>query len=231
MNNILNFPQSCIVDRVVPKNMFYKFMEVNPRMKTRFVNDVVSITWLYKLSAQSLNVTSSDNMLEIEVFVATLKEPDCPPDLFAFIDCNMPHHIVFILTYEDNAMLLINYKEWDPHPTSPRGGERVFRIIKTFTSPWVKIQNIQLPVQGQSLNRIYDNFVAAVSGIGEHKAGAMAEIVELKQRIAKMESELNALQVKVRKEKQFNIQMEMNKQVKAKRKEIIILKEQLEKLK
>ena len=45
-----------------------------------------------------------------------------------------------------------------------------------------------------------------------------------------MESELNALQVKVRKEKQFNIQMEMNKQVKAKRKELEALKSELNKL-
>lgn len=231
MNNILNYPQSCVVDRVVPKTMFYKFMDVNPRMKAHFVNDVVSITWLYKLSAQTLNVTDSAGMKEIEVFVAQLKGPDCPPDLFSFIDQNMPHHIVFILTYENNAMLLINYKEWSPLPTSPRGGERAFKIIRTFTSPWVPIKDVQLPVQGQSLNRIYDNFVASVSGIGEHKAGAMAEIVELKQRIAKMEAELKSLQAKVRKEKQFNIQLEMNKQVKAKRKGLAALQEQLEKLK
>ena len=235
MENLLNYPQSCIVDRVVPKTMFYKFMEVNPRMKARFVNDVVSITWLYKLSAQTLNVMDSEDMKEIEVFVAALKGPDCPPDLFAFIDCNMPHHIVFILTYEDNAMLLINYKEWARSEKTPphRGGgrERVFKITQTFTSRWVKTEELQLPIQGQSLNRIYDNFVASVSGIGEHKAGAMAEIVELKQRIAKMESELNTLQAKVRKEKQFNIQMEMNKHVKAKRKELAELKDNLEKLK
>lgn len=225
MENILNYPQSCVVDRVVPKTMFYKFMDVNPRMKAHFVNDVVSITWLYKLSAQSLNVTDSVDMKEIEVFVVQLRGPDCPPDLFSFIDCNMPHHIVFILTYEDNTMLLINYKDWTDSTHTK------FKITQTFTSPWVKIHDIQLPVQGQSLNRIYDNFVASVSGIGEHKAGAMAEIVELKQRIAKMEAELKTLQAKVRKEKQFNVQMEMNKQVKAKRKELAAFKEELEKLK
>lgn len=189
---------------------------------------MVNIIWLYKLSAQTLNVNSSDDMKEIEVFVAALKGPDCPPDLFSFIDQNMPHHIVFILTYEGNAMLLINYKEWSPLPASPfRGGERAFRIIKTFTSPWVRTKDIQLPVQGQSLNRIYDNFVAHVSGIGEHKAGAMAEIVELKQRISKMEAELKSLQAKVRKEKQFSVQMEMNKMVKAKRRELEVLKNKL----
>ena len=235
MENILHYPTSCIVDRVVPKTMFYKFMEVNPRMKARFVNDVISITWLYKLSAQTLNVMDSEDMKEIEVFVAALKGPDCPPDLFSFIDQNMPHHIVFILTYEENAILFINYKEWARSEGTPPhlggGRERVFKITQTFTSRWVKTEELQLPIQGQSLNRIYDNFVASISGIGEHKAGAMAEIVELKQRIAKMESELNTLQAKVRKEKQFNIQMEMNKQVKAKRKELAELIDNLEKLK
>lgn len=228
MENILRYPPSCIVDRVVPKTMFYKFMEVNPRMKTRFVNDVVSITWLYKLSAATMNVTDTAEMKEIEVFVATLKQPDCPPDLFTFIDQNMPHHIVFVLVYEDKAMLLINYKEWPPLPSSPeRGGERRFRIIKTFTSPWVALTDLQLKVDGQSLPRIYDNFVAQVSGIGEHKAGNLAEIVELKKKIAASEAELKTLQAKVRKESQFNLQMEMNKQVKAKRKDLEELKQEL----
>ena len=112
MDNLLQYPQSTIVNRVIPKTMFYRFMEVNPRMKTRFVNDVVNITWLYKLSAATLNVTDRDDMKEIEVFVVNLKQPDCPTDLFSFIDTNMPHHIVFILVHENNAMLHINYKDW-----------------------------------------------------------------------------------------------------------------------
>ena len=53
--NLLGYPQSTIVDKVVPKTMFYKFMEVNQRMKVRFVNDVAQICWLYKLSASTIN--------------------------------------------------------------------------------------------------------------------------------------------------------------------------------
>lgn len=221
MENLLKYPQSCIVDRVVPKTMFYKFMEVNPRMKTRFVNDVVSITWLYKLSAATMNVTDTEQMKEIEVFVAQLKQPDCPPDLFSFIDQNMPHHIVFVLVYEDKAMLLINYKDWTDATHTK------FKITQSFTSPWVPIAELSLQVDGQSLPRIYDNFVAQVSGVGEHKAGAMSEIVELKKKIAAAEAELKTLQAKVRKEPQFNVQMEMNKRVKAKRKELDALKQEL----
>ena len=59
----------------------------------------------------------------------------------------------------------------------------------------------------------------------------MAEIVSLKQLISKVEAELLVLQKKMRREPQLDVQMQLNKQVKAKRKELTDLKEQLEKLK
>ncbi|EOR97687.1 DUF4391 domain-containing protein [Phocaeicola vulgatus] len=225
MDNILKYPQSTIVNRVVPKTMFYKFMEVNPRMKTRFVNDVVNITWLYKLAASTLNVTDTEDMKEIEVFVLNLKQPDCPTDLFSFIDTNMPHHIVFILLHDNHAMQLINYKDWadDTHTK--------FKITQSFTSSWVALDNLHLQIDGQSLPRIYDNFVAQVSGIGDHKAGSMADIVALKKQMAAVEAELKTLQKRMRKEPQLDRQMLMNKQVKAKRKELDSLKMKLDNLK
>lgn len=225
VDNILKYPQSTIVNRIVPKTMFYKFMEVNPRVKLRFVNDVVNITWLYKLSASSLNVTDTEEMKEIEVFVVNLKQPDCPTDLFTFIDTNMPHHIVFVLVHDDSAMLLINYKDWTDNTHTK------FSILQAFASPWMPMADLELTVQGQSLPRIYDNFVAQVSGIGEHKAGEMADIVALKKQIVTAETELESLQKKMRKEPQLDRQLAMNKQVKAKRKELTELRSKLETLK
>ena len=225
MDSILNFPATTIVDSLIPKTKFYRFMEVNLRMKTHFVNDVESIRWLYKLSPDTLNVTASEDMKEIEVFVATLKEADCPTDLFTFIDTNMPRHIVFVLQHGENSMLLINYKQWkdDTHTA--------FRITQMFASPWVSTSSLKLQIDGQSLPRIYDNFVAQISGIGEHRAGSMEEIVALRQQIAKQEAELQKLEKRMRREPQVDVQMEMHKEVKAKRKELDNVKKQLEELK
>lgn len=225
MDNILGYPESCVVNRVVPKTMFYRFMEVNPKMKKRFVDDVLSITWLYKLAPSNLNVTDSDDMKEIEVFVAILKEPDCPTDLFNFIDRNMPHHIVFILQHNDHSMLLLNYKKWTDETHTQ------FQITQMFASPWMPTTSLKLNIEGQSLPRIYENFVAQVSGIGEHKAGRMEEIVELRQRIEKETREMGKLERKMLQERQANIQMELHAQVKAKRKELDELKKQLAELK
>lgn len=221
VDNILHFPTETIVDSVVPKTKFYRFMEVNPRMKAHFVNDVTRIDWLYKLSPDTLNVTATDDMKEIEVFVATLKDGDCPTDLFTFIDTNMPRHLVFILQHGNNSMLLINYKQWkdDTHTQ--------FRITQMFASPWVPTASLSLQINGQSLPRIYDNFVAQISGIGEHKAGSMEDIVALRQKISKQETELQKLEKRMRREPQVDVQMEMHKQVRQMRKQLAELKEQL----
>lgn len=224
MENLLSYPRSTIVDKVVPKTMFYKFMEVNPRMKVRFVNDVVQICWLYKLSASTLNVTDNDEMREIEIFVATLKQQDCPTDLFTFIDTNMPHHIVFVLKYENNYMLVVNYKEWKDSTHTQ------FRITQTFASPWMERERLNLEIEGLSLSRIYDNFVAQVSGIGEHKAGSLAEIVELKKRIAAAEAELQSQEKKMRREPQYDVQVRINSEVKKKRQELTSMKKKMEEL-
>lgn len=221
VDNILHFPTETIVDSVVPKTKFYRFMEVNPRMKAHFVNDVTRIDWLYKLSPDTLNVTATDDVKEIEVFVATLKDGDCPTDLFTFIDTNMPRHLVFILQHGNNSMLLINYKQWKDETHTQ------FRITQMFASPWVPTSSLQLNIDGQSLPRIYDNFVAQISGIGEHKAGSMEDIVALRQKINKQEAELQKLEKRMRREPQVDIQMEMHKQVRQMRKQLAELKEQL----
>ena len=40
------FPKSTLVGKPVPKNAFYKHLEVNAKIKQQFVEDVASINWL-----------------------------------------------------------------------------------------------------------------------------------------------------------------------------------------
>jgi predicted RNase H-like nuclease (RuvC/YqgF family) len=122
-------------------------------------------------------------------------------------------------------MFLLNYKDWTDATHTK------FKITQSFTSLWVGRSDLSLTIQGQSLSRIYENFVAQVSGIGEHRAGAMAEVVDLNKRIAAMESEIQNMQKKMRREPQYDKQLQMNKQIKAKKRELEQMIEQLNELK
>ena len=200
----LKFPPTTIVGKPVPKNAFYKHLEVNVKMKQHFVDDVASINWLYKLAPSTINVEDGKQVHEIVVFSAVLKDKDCPNDVFLFIDRNMPRHVVFILEYEDRYKVLLNYKAWK------EGQNSQFDIIKTFATDWLTAERLLLTLEGQTMDALYEAMVGQVSGFGTRKAEDTKRIVELEELIDKAKREVESLQKRIRNERQLNRQMELN---------------------
>lgn len=200
----LKFPPTTIVGKPVPKNAFYKHLEVNAKMKQHFVDDVVSIHWLYKLAPSTINVEDGKQVHEIVVFSAVLKDKDCPDDVFLFIDRNMPRHVVFILEYEDRYKVLLNYKAWKD------GQNSQFDIIKTFATDWLTAERLLLTLEGQTMDALYEAMAGQVSGFGTTKAEDTKRIVELEGLIDKAKREVESIQKRIRNERQLNGQMELN---------------------
>ena len=200
----LKFPPTTIVGKPVPKNAFYKHLEVNAKMKLHFVEDVASINWLYKLAPSTINVEDGKLVHEIVVFSASLKSKDCPDDVFLFIDQNMPRHVVFILEYDNRYKVLLNYKEWKD------GQNGQFKIIKTFVTEWLTDNQLSLTLEGQNMDALYEAMAGQVSGFGTRKAEDTKRIVELEGLIDKAKREVESIQKRIRNERQLNRQMEMN---------------------
>ena len=200
----LKFPPTTIVGKPVPKNAFYKHLEVNAKMKQHFVDDVASINWLYKLAPSTINVEDGKLVHEIVVFSAVLKDKDCPNDVFLFIDRNMPRHVVFILEYDNRYKVLLNYKAWKD------GQNSQFDIIKTFATDWLTAERLLLTLEGQTMDALYEAMAGQVSGFGTRKAEDTKRIVELEGLIDKAKREVESLQKRIRNERQLNRQMELN---------------------
>lgn len=221
----LMFPASTKVGKPVPKNAFYKHLEVNTKMRRHFVDDVVGINWLYKIAPSTVNVTDGKQVHEIVVFGAGLKSKDCPDDVFLFIDQKMPRHVVFILEYEDKYKVLLNYKEWK------EGQADQFKIVKTFATEWLPADQLTLPLEGQTMDAIYEAMAGQVSGFGTTNAQDTKRIVELEALITKGEKDVEALQRKIRNERQLNRQMEMNGEARKLKKQIALWQTELQEIK
>ena len=52
---MIQYPISTIVRKSVPKNAFYKHLELNTRLRTRFVEDVEKIVWTAKYTPMLRN--------------------------------------------------------------------------------------------------------------------------------------------------------------------------------
>lgn len=231
MENILGFPASTIFDKPVQKGAFYKHMEMNSKMKQHFVNDVAEVNWLYKLAPSTLNVSDGKRVHEIVVFVVRLKAKDCPLDVFTFIDKMMPRYVLFVLEYEGEYRLLLNYKE----AADAEGS--TFRISRSFVTEWISCKNsegldaLHLTIESSDMDAVYEHFAGAISGFGTHSHAHTQRIIELEAIITKKARQAESLQKKIRAEKQFNKQMELNGEARSIKREIAELKKEMERLK
>ena len=218
------FPASTLVGKSVPKTAFYRNLEVNAKVKQRFVDDVASITWTAKIAPSTLNVTDGKDVHEIVVFHIVLKAEDTPDDVFLTIDRQMPRHVVFLLQYEERYRLLLNYKEW----LDPIKG--VFNIVKTFRTGWQTADALTLSLEGSTMDKLYEHLAGQISGFGTNTAADTKQIIALQDTIRVKQRQVESLQKKVRAEKRFARQMELNTEARALKQEVARLTEQLNNL-
>lgn len=152
------FPKSTFVGKPVPKTAFYRNLEVNAKMKQRFVDSVESITWTAKLAPSTLSVADGKTVHEIAVFRIELKGEAVPTDVLVFIDRQMPRHTLFLLQHDDDFSLLVNYKEWHD------AANTLFDIVKTFQTGWTSADKLSLSLDGQDMDAVYSAIVKQVAG-------------------------------------------------------------------
>ena len=205
---MITFPESTLVGKTVPKTAFYKNLEVNARMKQRFVDDVASVTWVAKIAPSTLNVTDGKTVHEITVFRMVLKNYEVPSDVLMLIDKQMPRHTVFMLQYEDKCCLYINYKEW--HDAE----QRQFDIVKKYQSAWVKDADMVLTIDGSTMDAVFSSFVHQIAEgqLNANTKDLHTAVMENKER-EQLQKSINSLEQQILKEKQPKKRFELHQKL------------------
>jgi hypothetical protein len=217
---MINLPSSTFVGKVVPKEKFYSKCAVNTATKTLFVKYVEQIVWQNKLTAQTMAAEKGLLVNEIDVFEVKMKSFECPRKLFEFIDQNLHHHNIFVLTYDDKAKLFVNFKEKEKDET----------FLESFETPWKPAAEPAFNLSGGNMDEIYESIVrnAGAANINtspsslslpkgeakQSKTSLKDYIVQSKQN-AKIQAQIEKLEKKLANEKQFNRQVEIRAEIKS----------------
>lgn len=202
------FPKSTLVGKPVPKTAFYRNLEVNAKMKQRFVDNVESITWTAKLAPSTLSVTDGKTVHEITVFRMVLKKEEVPSDVLMLIDKQMPRHTVFLLQYEDKQCLYVNYKEW--HDAE----QRQFDIVKTYQTAWVKDADMVLNIEGSTMDAVFSSFVRQIAeGLLDADTKDLHTAVMADKEREQLQKSINTLERQMLKEKQPRKRFEMHQRL------------------
>jgi len=206
---VLDFPSSTVFNKWVPKKKFYENLSISSRIEKQFVTEIESVYWTHKLSPETLNVSPGARVTEIEVFEVNLKEQQVSDNLIATIDREIPYHLVFVLRYSGKAQLMISYKE------ESKSREDKFKVDSYYRTDWIDYEKLTLNIEGLDLDRIYENFIFQIAGDGLNleKAEDIRDAVMIAKERDRLETYITKLEARIRKEKQFNFQLELNQEL------------------
>ena len=203
---MLGLPKETEVNRMVAKKKFYDRAEMTLALKDSFTSEIEKITWANKLAPTTLNIDAGSYIKELEVFHIELRQRNFNQKILETIDNAIPYYILFVLEHKGKQQIWLGYKE-----KSASTGKA--SIVKYFHNEWK--ENQELPFVGNKLDTIYENFLSALSEDLNIKSETetLEQRIERTQEIDALQKEIDALTLKMNREKQFNRQCEIHKQI------------------
>ncbi len=206
---MFGLPESTYFGKLVPKTKFYDKLSIDRKLERSFIDQIASIRWVHKLSADTLNVEQGGIVREVEVFHIKLKTTEIDLNILRQMDRQLHYHLIFILEYEEQYQLWTGYKE--------ESVNTAFKVGNYYHTDWVTEDAFSLVIDGLNMDTVYENLVRQIAGdvLTQENAESLKETVERQAAREKLEKEIAKLRAKVRNEKQFNRQVELNAQLKA----------------
>lgn len=132
------------------------------------------------------------------------------------IDKEIPYYILSLLEYEDK------YQAWTAYKEEAAGsGANAFKVGTYYHTGWMEPSALPLKLDGLNTDKVYENFVRQIAGETLSGAGeTLKESVERDKRRQELQKQITALQVKIRRERQLNKQVELNIKLKQLRRQL-----------
>lgn len=215
---MIGLPKTTEFNKRIPKEKFYENLNVTPTLKKCFVDQIKVIYWRNKIAETTTNLAIGSTVTEIEVFEIKLKTNLLYEGVLRQIDKEIPYHIVFLLEYDGKYQAWTAYKEAST-------GNTAFKVNQYYHTDWMTEAELPLKLEGLNVDTVYENFVYQIAGdtLQANENESLQDAVERDEKVKNLQKRIEVLQAKIRKEKQLNVQMKLNKELK-------LLKKALEEL-
>ena len=208
---MIGLPQSTEFNKRIPKQKFYENLTVSASLKQSFVDQIKTIYWRNKIAASTVNIAEGNDVEEIEVFEIKLTGENIDEGILKQMDKEIPYHILFLLEFDGKYQAWIGYKE------EAQSGSSAFKVNNYYHTDWVNADELTLKMEGLSIDAVYENFVRQIAGgqLGKtNSAESLKDSVEKDLQKQALEKQIASLRIKLKKEKQFNKQVELNNEIK-----------------
>lgn len=201
-------------------NVQFKMLELFRTIKADKVvkadaGNVTKVTLSNVLSPDRTNMESSDNVKEIYVFDIELNSNKVPEKFIEALNKSINFQTLLTLKYNDRVKYIIAVKIID---------DEKIKILKTFESDWQEETLDEMP-SSVKLENIYKQMIAKLTLYPFRLDEDFKQYVDRMSVIKKQKSEIERQTKIMNAEKQPNIKMKLNDEIKQMKKELQDLEE------
>lgn len=204
------YPERALFNRVLPKNKVYGHSQPSRALRQKFVNQVEEIVWRYKLSPETTNLPASPEVKEIQVFSIALRTGELKEDILRTLDRAIPSLLFFELTFQSRIHFAAAYKRVSESDQAKQV------VAAYYQSPWqdAAASREPLPV-AIDLGSLYDQMLrrymlASGFGLRPRPDETLEQAADRGSRIRAQMLACQRLELKLRREEQFNRKVEIN---------------------
>ena len=173
---MLKLPQSTEVKRPLPKAQLFKRFDWAASQRERFDAEVSRLDFVNWISPRTVPAIAAGNEVnEIFIVEVSLKSRDFDTKAITLLAKYIPQHIIYVLRYEDEAMLAAYH-------------------AKLFTAPWRAIDDVTLPLSGLNLDVVWENIVSSIGQFSIEDNKSLSEQIKIDEKRAKLERQIAALE-------------------------------------
>lgn len=211
------WPPKTLVNRVIPKTKLYVNARLSSALRQAIVSDVQQIIWRAKMAPETLHLSATDDVPEIQVIEIVMRKRDIHEGILAVIDRAIPFPIVFELVYAGHMRMAA---AWKRRGTS----EGKWLLSDYLFTRWMPGDSPRkgLPI-ALDLGGLYLQILTGIAPYPPRTGESLPDYFERLRRIRALEKGRERLEKQMIREKQFNRKVEINAQVRAIQREIGLL--------
>jgi hypothetical protein len=202
---MIRFPGGSTVSRILPKEEFYKRLNLSADLKEKFVSDIRRITIENSLTETTLHLKPGAEVAEILVLALDLKKQAVDDRILENIARQNKHKILFWLRFEDQGQLALY-------------------LNKLYKTEWQLLEAMLLEMKGFTLDEVWSGYVEQIALAEEPahltKEEPIAYRLRRQEDMLKLKKNIEQLEKAARAEKQPKKKFELAMQVQELMKEL-----------
>ena len=195
-------PQRTEINKPLHKTKVFEKFDLTASQRDSFDADISRMFITHVVAESTIpTIKAGKEIADFYIIEVSLKRREYAPKNIELLAKFIPRKILFVLHFEEQAQFAIHH-------------------TKLICSEWQQCDTLNVPLAGLDLDAVWENIVATIGSITVQEGNTLTEQIKSDEQKTKLQKQIQLLQQKLNKEKQYNKQIEINAEIKRLKKQL-----------